>query len=116
MSETQAPEPGRLDAVVQRLEQASRGLQVWRVMTPDEKSYVLQLDRSDAAFPDLACRQWLEEEQSKGRCIGYVVKESVRVSQEDRLMREAASLIKSLRRRVEELESHLATTIEMKTR
>jgi hypothetical protein len=104
-----------IQSIVRRLESSCRGVSVWRIMTPDGKGYVDEFSRDGSCFPDQEAREHLKKQQAKGYMIDHYVLETQRRDNRDRLIEEAAKEIKRLAKRVAELESHLATTIEMKT-
>jgi hypothetical protein len=116
MSKPENVSEASMEPIVRRLEIASRGVSVWRIMTPDGKGIVDQFSEQDCVWPAHEARDYLKQQQAKGYMHGHFVAEARYRDHRDRLMHEAAEEIKRLELRVSELESHLATTIEMKTK
>lgn len=100
------------DSLLDRLKAASVGEAVWRVMTPDEKAYVLEFSFSDSAMPESEAKNWLKDQNSKGIYAGYFVMKTTRYDAKDRLIKESIKEIKRLRK----VEEHYRESIQMRTR
>ena len=98
--------------LLDRLKAASNGDSVWRIMTPDGKSYIDEMGYDISGMPEKVMRDWLAYQQRKGNYSGYYVQLTTRYDSKDRLIREAISEIVRLRK----LEQGYQESIQMRTR
>lgn len=89
--------------LVERLKSASVGVVVWRIMSPDGKSYIDEMTYDVSGEPEMVMWDWLRYQQRKGNYVGFYVEKVVRYDSKDRLMQEAAAEIERLRQRVADL-------------
>lgn len=86
--------------LIERLKQAGKGSEWWRVVDPVDGCYCISFSRDDSLNPEREAMEWLDRQRQEfpnGRHSHYEVRREIAQTRADKLMFEAANVIDRLR-------------------